>query len=448
MNINISKATYSPEDNKLRLYIDGDRVGDDAYEKLSEHKFNWAPLQKLFWAAWSPGREDLLCDLAGEIVAEETTLLERAEAKADRLEALASKRERESEAFVLASNRIAERMNMGQPILVGHHSERKARKDVEKAKRLIEKANEKASSVSYWLYRAEGVERHANYKNDVGVRQRRIKTLLKDLRDYQRRINHGFICLSLWGKLEAIDDIEKRDLLVSSYVGAQLKTGATSPNGYYSLLSKGGMTTDDVISGALKWAENLTCNEYCSRSIQHLLNRLGYERYMLGETARYTGTVNATVIKGFAREHGTHDPQCKKVEGQWVLSSSVPLPVHLGDGEALSMSDSEWCDLMVSIGYEVPLKKAAKPPILNFKADELKVMMWSETKTLRQIELSKSQYSDIHSDYRGVKPSECGKYRVKICKNPNSAVEGWRAEWVCVFLTDSKVHPSPLETVA
>ena len=56
-------------------------------------------------------------------------MAERAEAKADRLEELAGKRRREANAFSRAAHAIAERFHGGQPILVGHHSERRARKD-------------------------------------------------------------------------------------------------------------------------------------------------------------------------------------------------------------------------------------------------------------------------------------------------------------------------------
>lgn len=56
----------------------------------------------------------------------------RREARIDRLRARAEKARAEGAAASAQSARIAERFWMGQPILVGHHSEKKARKDQER----------------------------------------------------------------------------------------------------------------------------------------------------------------------------------------------------------------------------------------------------------------------------------------------------------------------------
>lgn len=60
-------ATYSPEDNKLRLYSLS-RLSRDLYDRVKVAGFKWAPKQELFVAPmWTPDREDLLLDLCGEI---------------------------------------------------------------------------------------------------------------------------------------------------------------------------------------------------------------------------------------------------------------------------------------------------------------------------------------------------------------------------------------------
>ena len=49
-------ATYSPEDNKLRLYASS-RLDADLYARVKAAGFSWAPKQELFYApAWSPSR--------------------------------------------------------------------------------------------------------------------------------------------------------------------------------------------------------------------------------------------------------------------------------------------------------------------------------------------------------------------------------------------------------
>lgn len=150
-------ATYSAEDNKLRLYAAG-RMDDETYARAKELGFKWAPKQELFVTPkWTPSREDFCIELAGEIEPEQTTLVERAEAKAERLDNLAYKRSNESDIYHQAANRISQRFEGGQPILVGHHSERKARKDQEKMHRAMDNAIRAQKAVSYWQYRAEGV---------------------------------------------------------------------------------------------------------------------------------------------------------------------------------------------------------------------------------------------------------------------------------------------------
>jgi hypothetical protein len=79
-------ATYSPEDNKLRLYTNTDeRLPESLYSHVRSHGFIWAPRQKLFVApAWTPEREDFLLDSCGQIDDEDKSLVERAEERADR----------------------------------------------------------------------------------------------------------------------------------------------------------------------------------------------------------------------------------------------------------------------------------------------------------------------------------------------------------------------------
>jgi hypothetical protein len=89
-------ATYSPDDNKLRLYAGG-RLPADTYARVKAAGFAWAPKQELFVAPmWTPHREDLLLELCGEIGDEDTGLTERAEQRADRFEEYGEHRAQEA----------------------------------------------------------------------------------------------------------------------------------------------------------------------------------------------------------------------------------------------------------------------------------------------------------------------------------------------------------------
>lgn len=121
--VQMYRATYSPDDNKLRLYAVS-RLDPETYKKVHDAGFRWAPKQALFVApAWTPGREDVLLSLAGEIEDEDSTLAERQEARAERFTGYSGKRASESAQALDEVERLAAMIPPGQPILVGHHSE-------------------------------------------------------------------------------------------------------------------------------------------------------------------------------------------------------------------------------------------------------------------------------------------------------------------------------------
>ncbi len=138
--VQMYRATYSPDDNKLRLYA-ASRLDPETYKKVHDAGFRWAPKQALFVApAWTPGREDVLLSLAGEIEDEDSTLAERQEARAERFTGYSGKRASESAQALDEVERLAAMIPPGQPILVGHHSERRARRDAQRIENGMKRA--------------------------------------------------------------------------------------------------------------------------------------------------------------------------------------------------------------------------------------------------------------------------------------------------------------------
>lgn len=431
-------ATYSPEDNKIRLYSSA-RLDDETFARVKEAGFKWAPRQELFVAPkWTCGREDLALELAGEIEPEQMTLAERAQMKADRLDGIADKRAVQAGAYMRAAREISQRFEFGQPILIGHHSERKARKDREKMDTAQRKANEAHAAIGYWQYRAEGVERHANYKNDPKVRARRIKTLLAELRDLQRNLNGAHKAIELWEKVTAPEQIKK-------YLG----NDATYSYDLWSKVDRGEMTPEAAREAAMNGARRVIEGPNLRRWIQHTLNRLSYEREMLGDVPRYTGAITPTMLQMFVREHGADKPKGAKVDAElFTVECAAPLPLHIGDGKALELSGDEWRDLMQSCGYCPPEKQDAKAPILNFKADEIALKGRGcyrgapTVETLPQIEMTKAEYK-AQGDGSWVQLSACGEYRARTCSDPRDKRAYYLRGRVAVFLTDSKAHDVP-----
>ena len=77
------EATYSLEDDKLRLYPES-RLPEDEYTMLKGAGYRWAPKQELFWAPWTPRRERILLEMCGTIADESMSVAERAAERAAR----------------------------------------------------------------------------------------------------------------------------------------------------------------------------------------------------------------------------------------------------------------------------------------------------------------------------------------------------------------------------
>jgi len=178
----LGTATYSPEDNKLRFYPFA-RLSKEDYQRAKDAGFSWAPRQELFVAPmWTPARENLMLKWCGEVDDEDRTLMERAEDRADRFDGYSERRSQEADAVRAKVKSISDGIPFGQPILVGHHSERRARKDAQRIGDGIRKAVKLWDTSEYWERRAAAAKQHAQYKERPDVRHRRIKGIEADLR--------------------------------------------------------------------------------------------------------------------------------------------------------------------------------------------------------------------------------------------------------------------------
>ena len=182
----IGGATYCAEDNKLRLYPFA-RLDAATYKRVSDAGFKWAPKQELFVTPmWTPARFDLLLELCGDVGDEDKSLAERAAERADRMSDYSSKRAAEATSARAAVSAIADHIPFGQPILIGHHSERRARKDAERIQNGMRRAVNLWETATYWQERAAGALANAKYKELPAVRHRRIKGLEADKRKHER----------------------------------------------------------------------------------------------------------------------------------------------------------------------------------------------------------------------------------------------------------------------
>lgn len=460
----IGTSSYAPEDNKLRLYPFA-RLDAATYERVKEAGFKWAPRQELFVAPmWTPSRNDLLLELCGEVGDEDKSLAERAAERAERMTDYSSKRAAEANSARAAVSAIADNIPFGQPILIGHHSERRARKDAERIQNGMRRAVNLWETANYWQERAEGALAHAKYKELPGVRHRRIKGLEADLRKQERNKNDAAKWLKLWLECEAEQNAEQQTAKALNIAGAcwlhmPRKEGDRPdfnqcPTAYDVLRN-----TYPTLYTPRTLAEVLTVAKraypatiaHCDRWIAHFTNRITYERAMLGET----GAVKAA---GFDIQPGGR----VLIRGEWVVVLRVN---KKGDAINSVTTNCRYVpvrDIGEVQGYMAPTTEEAakvkaattRGPLCNYPGEGF-------------VHMTKAQWDELPKDYRGfrnIAPTDVhAAHRVRRALGTfvrralgDAAPQGDANKWhsyLNIYITDAKrVDPpaaplSPAEPV-
>jgi SAM-dependent methyltransferase len=412
-------ATYDPADNKLRLRSVA-RLPKELYDRVKAAGFHWAPRQQLFVAPmWTPERADLAIELCGDIGDEDTSLVERAEERAERFEEYGEHRAEDAERAHAAVQAITD-VTMGAPILIGHHSERHARKAAEKIKAGMTRAVKMWETSKYWERRAAGALRLAKYKEDPGVRHRRINGLEADLRKHEKERSTAIEGIKFWSS----ENITRDQMLrFANY-------DRTLPFGTWSALDKNEITVEEATKRAV---EAHTRNaEWRERWIAHLNLRLTYERAMLGET----GDI-AVRREGFDVKPG----------GQVLTSRgwAVVTRVNKSGGVVNSFSVAGRWRMKIGIeevtDYRPPseedvAKVAAAmklPPLVNYPGEGFRSMTKAEWD-------SRARCSDFYHVDRMVATPEAGVHRQRV-----TIKGGGDFANVSVYITDipRKDPPAP-----
>ena len=414
----VTSATYSPEDNKIRLYASA-RLDRETYNRVSAAGFKWAPKQSLFYTpSWSPAAEDIALELAGEIGDEDTTLVERAEQRAERFEDYSDKRLSEAESARAAVHKIAEHIPFGQPILVGHHSERRARKDAEKIESGMRRAVNLWKTSTYWQDRAEGALAHAKYLESKDVRARRIKKLESELRGYERHREETAVKLALWSK---------EGLTHQQAVAIANRTGclATMPrkegdrpdfnqrpslwdalvNNYPTLYAP--RTLEEVIEHAKKIYQP---SGNTARWIEHLNNRLAYERAMLQEQGGLVSDRFGLKIGGKVMHTRSHDWFTITKLNRDLAGGVCSVTTNARDWRRVTKVE-EITDYRDPTEEEVKATKEATkaPPLCNYPREDFITITKAEWGKLRSESKSQGTPRNIIAE-----TETAGRHRVRL----------------------------------
>lgn len=113
---------------------------------------------------------------------------ERAAARADRFTEYAGNAAERAGARREAAEHISRRFEFGQPILLGHHSQRRAERDHERMDNHMRASFKEQDKASYYAGRAQAAGSYATFRTDPPRTLRRIKKLEAELRGVERRL--------------------------------------------------------------------------------------------------------------------------------------------------------------------------------------------------------------------------------------------------------------------
>jgi hypothetical protein len=107
---------------------------------------------------------------------------DRRAARAERLREWADKREAKADAAHETAQSITGRIPMGQPILLGHHSQRRHERDIERANNATRKSLEHGDKAREFRDRADNIQaaaEHAIYSDDEDATQRLTERIVE-----------------------------------------------------------------------------------------------------------------------------------------------------------------------------------------------------------------------------------------------------------------------------
>lgn len=166
------------------------------------------------------------------------TYRERREARAERLRAWSGKRAAKAESAHNAAHSLASQIPLGQPILVGHHSERRARRDAERIRAGFTRSMEHADKAAEMARRADQIDAQAAraiYSDDSDAPERLRERIGGWEAERARLKAYNASCRKAArsggrGDLSLLDERQRASLVVLARVASfQIGAGGAAP---------------------------------------------------------------------------------------------------------------------------------------------------------------------------------------------------------------------------
>jgi hypothetical protein len=383
------EATYSPQDDKIRLYF-AFRIPRPEWDALRAAGFVWCMKQAEnggadMAAIWTPEREDIALGLAGEIGDEDQPREERAADRAERFAGYQEKREGEAVA-------LADRFDAG-PRVHGNQDRARAERSAARHDRVAGRAVTQWGTAEYWQSRTARVIAHALYVERADVRHRRIKGLEADL----RRIQAEVVPSKVYEGVDAVREYRGEEYVAKGHdcVGIFGQGRGRHARSYAK-------------------AAGLLLSDHGQRVMDHLVQRIAYEKQMLGEqggTGADMAEIEAGGFVGASQVQKVTKDQAGRISKVYFLG---PYRFHRGEGPAplvLHAIDAE--DIKPGT-YRAPTdaeraafkaaKKAASaakpkaPPLLNLSEEDAQRLqaLWNQRTTERRKHWNREPAKVVH----------------------------------------------------
>ena len=164
-----------------------------------------------------------------EIPHEDGGTCDYSEERAGRLEERAGRKQSAADAAHTRAQRIASAIPLGQPILVGHHSERRHRRDLARIDAGYRQAFELGDAARDLARRADANEAHRERAASAGVTSRRIDRLRTELRKMDRVLAGAVVGEHCWTAENLAEYRRRRDLVAGDVARNEATLAEVAP---------------------------------------------------------------------------------------------------------------------------------------------------------------------------------------------------------------------------
>mgnify|MGYP001070576839 CR=1 FL=1 len=181
----VVEATYNTDSGWISVKFDG-KPSREILNKLKRVGYRWKPKLKIWSASWTVDREDMAKEIAGKVrvIEKETDYVKKGKYYRERADKIMEQAREYSD----RAEKLESVIPLGQPILIGHHSEKRHRRDLERIRNWTKKAMELREEAEKYERRAIKYEQLAREGEKPAKIKARVEKLEAEERKWQREL--------------------------------------------------------------------------------------------------------------------------------------------------------------------------------------------------------------------------------------------------------------------